>query len=145
MHTLKIFLFALWVSTFAFGSLEHRENVNITSDNLQFTHEMHEGDLLSCKHTIENSLSQDWSVICGDSSTLKRFRVHLWVTRYTRPIQPKVLYEILYWVSDFNSSYGGSSHSGWYTLDEVTSLTQLTLRQSTDYDTGSLRLSLKVR
>ena len=121
-------------------------DLNFLSEQLHFSHSTYEGDsVLKCKHRLENAESRDWAVDCFDSNGVlaKKFKVHLWVTAYTKAQIPKLSFEILYWITDVTRSHqpvgGGSTH--WIHLKEPT---DLSLSQSTDQDTAALYLDVDV-
>src|SRR3989338_9084679 len=94
---MKILILILIFSTSVFA----KDRIEFSSENLSFKYMSFEGDeVLSCKHKYTDEFHYDLDVECGENKT-KKFRVHLSLKRYERPMEPKNTYELLYWVTDF--------------------------------------------
>jgi hypothetical protein len=114
---------------------------------LKFTYQSFDGEtVLPCKAFIENELGQDLVVKCQDGSTVKKYSVHLWVTRYTRPREPRTSFEILYWVTDrIDPKRPSTSSTQWVNLKNESDLHSLVLSQGVDGDLAGLYLEIDYR
>ncbi len=122
MNTLFALLFALTGSA--------------ADDNMRFRYQPTELAATHCTHKRIRDLP-DWQVRCGE----KEFVAHVIIREYRREEEPRVSYEILYWVTDRNGPTT-RFHSGtsWIRLKKPTSLDSLTLSQGVENDYASLEL-----
>src|SRR4051794_23183636 len=102
-------------------------NLKITPDMVRFHYATYDsGTLLDCQAIVLNAESQDWSVSCGQGTDLRKYTVHLWVTRYDRPQIPKLSLELLYWVNDLtHRPMVGSGTTVWLDFKEPSDLYQV--------------------
>jgi hypothetical protein len=135
----------LFLSFYSAGSAwAQNGNLQVTPQMLRFQYATSDGQItLDCKPSLENAESQDWSVICGTGQDVRKYRVHLWVTMYERPVLPKQSYEVLYWVTDLNGSKAiDSGTTVWFNFKEPADLYTLSVNVSLDQDTAGLYLDL---
>ena len=138
-------LLGILFSSFAFAE---SGNLKVTPEMLQFDYASIDGSMtLDCKPTLEDPLSQDWIVQCGNAATeIRKYRVHLWVTLYERAVTPKQSYEVLYWLTDLSpgvsAQASASSTTIWFNFENTTSLTQIDLRLGVENDAASLHMTL---
>ena len=122
-------------------------NLRITPAMLKFQYQDFDGIFsINCVHAVETAESQDWKVTCtnGPKTISKQFSVHLWVTQYPRPSDPRVSYEILYWVTDLSNPHKPTAASStiWVHLKDPSELSGLELAQGVDEDTAGLYLTI---
>jgi hypothetical protein len=123
-------------------------NLKITPEMLQFDYATIEGDTtLDCKPTLENSETQDWLVQCGTPATsIRKYRVHLWVTLYERAVTPKQSYEVLYWITDLSPGVSpqasASSTTIWFNFENPSTFTELDLRLGVENDNAGLHMTI---
>jgi hypothetical protein len=118
-------------------------NLKITPEMARFNYRpFEEGEALACEHQLKDPAAQDWEVSCGDQ---KKYVVHLWVTAYTHESEPRMSYEILYWVTDMSRPDHTSSSGAttWVHLKDPSALAAIETRQSVDNDTAGLYLELR--
>jgi hypothetical protein len=126
----------------------HAQNLRLNPESLTFVYQDYSGETrFRCQQRLENELSQDWIVECHNEigEVKKAYRVHLWVTRYERKVQPKVSFEILYWLTDLLKMSVAKTSTGsttWVNLKEPSDLHSLSLSQSVDLDTAGLYLDI---
>jgi hypothetical protein len=110
---------------------------------LKFQYMSFEGDeVLNCKHNTIDEFEIDYDVFCGDSAQ-KKFRVHLALSRFERNSIPQNTYELLYWVTDYQTNpITNNGSSLWLNLREKTNFEGLTISQSVSKDTAGLYLTI---
>ena len=123
-------------------------NLPIKAENLKFTLQPVQGAVdTTCAHTLTNAASQDWEVLCKDSSGVvkNKFAVHLWVSRYGHASGPKVSFEVLYWVDDRTKANDIKSvgTTVWFHLNEDTSIHSLQLNQFVENGLSALEIEIK--
>jgi hypothetical protein len=120
-------------------------NLSITPEMLKFNYIRFEGGaFLRCAHRLEDAAAQDWRVSCEGEGIRREYRVHLWVTHYTRNVEPRSSYEVLYWVTDLSEP--GETHGVgttiWFHLKDESALHSISVSQSVENDTAGLYLDL---
>jgi hypothetical protein len=132
------------------------QNYDLKPEQLTFTYRSFEGgEDLKCTQELESEASQDWSVVCKSSAeskngeasktSLRTYRVHLWLTAYTHPQPPRLSYEILYWVTDLtNRKTESAGSTTWFHLRDPSALDSLEIRQSVENDTAGLYLEIRL-
>jgi hypothetical protein len=134
------FLFSILLST-AYAQTFPSHNVKILPEDAKFTYQSFDGEtIIRCQHVLENPEAQDWLVQCKN----KKYRVHLWVTIYQRPVEPQTSIEVLYWVSEFSGGLGGQA-TVWFNLRNASELSSLSIVQNVDENVAGLYLDLAVR
>jgi hypothetical protein len=103
------------------------------------------GEILPCRHELLDEASRDWAVKCSDEQGrgLKQFTVHLWVTRLERTREPRLSYEVLYWITDRTrpNAPRGSSSTIWFHFRDPSELHSLELGQGVSDETAGLYLT----
>lgn len=124
-------------------------NFRISKDQIRFFYQSFDGQTTyACEHQIENELGQDWSVICRDEAGKRRkeYGVHLWLKAVRRTRQPKLSYELLYWVTDRTGpqvrKYSGTTI--WFHLNETSKINRIEAGMSVENDFARLQLELKI-
>lgn len=122
-------------------------NFKIDASMLDFTYQPNESAGLPCKHTLVNPASQDWDVICqsADGKESHRYGVHLWVTTYPRDVEPKVSYEVLYWVDDRSEKSSSHGSTIWFHLKDQSAIQKIEVGQFVDNGSSSLDMDLTVK
>lgn len=119
-------------------------NIHLEAKNLKFSYQSYDASsIVKCTHEIENELSQDWKILCQDSTFKREYSVHLWVTRYTKKVAPRTSIETLYWVTERYPEQGkGYSSTNWVHLAEETPFYGANLSVGVDNETAGLYLEI---
>lgn len=105
-----------------------RLEIQLTPEQLQFEFGSQDGEFtVPCTHHLENALTQDWAVKCGD----RAYTVHLWLRAYPKNTSPRLSYEVLHWVTDRNVKAGQPGQffgsTIWFRLEDPSAMTSLDL------------------
>lgn len=115
--------------------------ITLASNKLKFRYEHFEGTpSIECRHEPLMELPYDWTVVCGD----KKYTVHLALTAYPKAVEPKLSYELLYWVTEHKSPTEVVSNGSttWFHMREKGDLMGVDVRQSVDNDQAGLYLTV---
>jgi hypothetical protein len=113
-------------------------SVPAMSSQMSFTYEPYgEGPTQACIHQVVSAQNpMDWKVKCPmGSSATREFTAHVVVSKYVRAAEPRVSYEVLYWVN-------GEGASTLYNFKNDGELMSISSGQSVDGGTAGLRLNL---
>lgn len=124
-----------------FHSAETRaEKLVIAPTALTLNYEDFDGSFnYPCKAArISDENPYDLSVRCYDGEKLIRtFSIHLIISRYEKPVEPRTKYEILYWVNNEGAT-------SWLSFNEVIRMSGYQASQSIAGETSALRLKVSL-
>lgn len=135
------------MSAFSSSASFPGKNYRLTPEQLRFEYLLFDGSgSYMCKHFLEDALSQDWRIDClnTDGIIQKSYRVHLWLKAYSRQHEPKLSYELLYWISDLSRSpkIEGHSTTVWFHLKDPSALSGMRVSLGVDGDLAGLYMDI---
>jgi hypothetical protein len=135
-------LFSSWISTSSLAAGLRISSPDL-GDKIEFSYSTSDGEFqLACKHWIQNEGAGDFNVLCGKGTpTKKEYSVHLVVREHPRASTTS--FEVLYWVTDRNTSDPVphfSSQTQIFTVDGKSHLREFIMSQGLENDAAQMRL-----
>lgn len=111
---------------------------NLRDDQIRFKYASFDGQIVhQCTHKKINEW-YDWEVNCAD----KVFSAHISLKKHFYEIQPKTIYEIMFWITNKTNptKLDGTGSTIWVELNKQSDYSKITVSQSTEADTAGLFL-----
>jgi len=119
----------------------------VGADQLSFRYRSADGEFeLDCKHYDQGEGRQDYRVLCGPGTPNERtYIAHVVIREYRRQIQPRLAYEILYFVTDRQMplSRAFTSNTQWLEFSDDSALHRILMGQSVENDYAFLQLEYR--
>lgn len=140
IFTLSIFALSFFHGTNSIAASERKKLLSIDPTSLVLNYEDFDGAFNHpCKASFASPENPyDFKVRCYEGAHLVRtLNVHLIITRYVKPIEPRIQYEILYWVN-------GEGATSWLGFNEGAKMSHFQSSQSIAGESSALRVRLKL-
>lgn len=123
----------------------------MAAPRMTFEFASQDGDIVeSCNYALVEA-TQEFGVTCGEGTpNVKKFTAHVRLFKHDDPNPaanaPKVSYEVLYWVTDYQAKLGEGGHfvgsTTWFRFKDDSALHSISVSQDVE-ETFELRLDVE--